>query len=480
MAKKKDSSAQTDGSEEKLTPEGVTPDDGTTEGTPTEERAETPAPDATPESTVPEEAETSAASELTLPEDIGISNPKTDAGVDDDAPVIAQDEPLRDGDAAPAPWAKAEAPGAETSASGEDTVETSATEEPVAPPADPIATERTSAEPPLAPAGTTIVQKKGGFVPIMVGGIVAAGLGFGLALYLENAGMAPFGSSDEAIDALNQRLDAQQRVLDDLNAAMEVGPDISGVEATASEAQAAASAASERIAALEGQLGEQAAKITELEKRPISEGVSEAAIQAYEDELARLQQAMQDQRAEVEALITEAQQKEAAAAEDAQQSSIRAGISQVLSAIDNGAPYANVLQGLGANGVEIPAALSGPAQSGVTTLGALIDSYPDAARDALADVRMATGEGTSSIGDFLKTQLGARSLTARDGDDADAVLSRAEAALRDGRLQDALAEIDTLPDPAKAAMADWTARATERAEALAAAEALLADQTQSQ
>ncbi|MCA0920235.1 hypothetical protein [Pseudooceanicola nanhaiensis] len=474
MAKKKDSSAQTDGSEEKLTPEGVTPEDGTTEGTPTEESAATPAPDATPESTdleeTPATADAASEPELTLPEDIGISNPKTESAGDDDAPVIAQEEPFRDTDEAP---------------TADDTPEDAETEmasddEPVLPPSDPIETERTVAEPPLAPAGTTIVQKKGGFVPIMVGGIVAAGLGFGLALYLDNAGIAPFGSDDEAVVALTERLDAQQRVLDDLNAALEVGPDISGVEAAASEAQAAAAAASDRIAALESQLGDQAAKITELEKRPISEGVSEAAIKAYEDELARLQQAMQDQRTEVEALITQAQQKEAAAAEDAQDASIRAGISQVLSAIDNGAPYANVLQGLGANGVEIPAPLSAPAQSGVTTLGALIDTYPDAARAALADVRMATGEGTSSIGDFLKTQLGARSLTARDGDDADAVLSRAEAALRDGRLQDALAEIDTLPEPAKAAMADWTASATERAQALAAAEALLADQTQSQ
>ena len=65
-----------------------------------------------------------------------------------------------------------------------------------------------------------------------------------------------------------------------------------------------------------------------------------------------------------------------------------------------------------------------------------------------------------------------RSLLPREGDDPDAVLSRIEAAVGEGRLSDALAEIELLPDVAKDKLSDWAAQATRRNEAVAAAEAL--------
>ena len=51
----------------------------------------------------------------------------------------------------------------------------------------------------------------------------------------------------------------------------------------------------------------------------------------------------------------------------------------------------------------------------------------------------------------------------KEGSNPDAVLSRAEADLRDGRLSEALGEIDTLPDDVTSAMADWLADARARA-----------------
>jgi hypothetical protein len=67
---------------------------------------------------------------------------------------------------------------------------------------------------------------------------------------------------------------------------------------------------------------------------------------------------------------------------------------------------------------------------------------------------------------FLRSQTGARSLAPRAGDDPDAVLSRAEAAVRDGRLREALAELEALPPAAAAELAPWRARAEQRVEAL--------------
>ena len=73
------------------------------------------------------------------------------------------------------------------------------------------------------------------------------------------------------------------------------------------------------------------------------------------------------------------------------------------------------------------------------------------------------------IGAFLLAQTGARSLEPREGDDPDAVLSRAEAALAAGDLATVMTEIGTLPEAGQAEMSDWIALAEQR---LAATNAL--------
>jgi hypothetical protein len=98
----------------------------------------------------------------------------------------------------------------------------------------------------------------------------------------------------------------------------------------------------------------------------------------------------------------------------------------------------------------------------VATDAALLAAFPDAARAALAAVAAeeAQGGGWSDRAlAFLQMQTGARSVTEREGTGPDAVLSRAEAALREGRLADAVAEVTTLPPAAQAPLADWLAQA---------------------
>jgi len=75
---------------------------------------------------------------------------------------------------------------------------------------------------------------------------------------------------------------------------------------------------------------------------------------------------------------------------------------------------------------------------------------------------------------FLRTQAGARSLPPKDGDDPDAVLSRAEAAVARGDMVSAITELQALPEAGQAAMAGWLARAETRRDALAAATELAA------
>ena len=75
---------------------------------------------------------------------------------------------------------------------------------------------------------------------------------------------------------------------------------------------------------------------------------------------------------------------------------------------------------------------------------------------------------------FLMTEAGIRSLRPREGTDPDAILSRAEAAARDGDLARALAEIGTLPAEGQEAMAGWVAEAKKRIDAVEAVAALAA------
>jgi hypothetical protein len=114
--------------------------------------------------------------------------------------------------------------------------------------------------------------------------------------------------------------------------------------------------------------------------------------------------------------------------------------------------------------------LAAHAATGVPTLQSLTDSFPDAARAALeAALKAQMGASwTDRALTFLRTETGIRSLDPREGNDPDAVLSRAEAAVQDDRLAEALAELAALPPEGQAAMQPWVDQAKVRIAALAA------------
>ena len=163
---------------------------------------------------------------------------------------------------------------------------------------------------------------------------------------------------------------------------------------------------------------------------------------------------------------------EAEAAKASETALQRNALTRLQAALVEGAPFAAILGDLGAAGLEVPAGLADSAETGVPTLAALRADFPDAARRALADAREADKGPDAGFGAFLARQFGARSVAPRAGDDPDAILSRAEAAVTDGRIDSALTELEALPDAAKPALAEWTALATRRQAAMAGAEAL--------
>lgn len=331
---------------------------------------------------------------------------------------------------------------------------------------------------PPAPVTTEqVVIRKGGFFPLVLGGVAAALIGFGVARYVLPDW--PFASDDQAgfQQDVEQRLQDQSAAIDGIESklnAMPETPDAAGIETAQAEIMSRLDGVSDQVSQVTARLDDIDARLTEVEKRPVGEAASDAAVTAYERELKALQDSMAQQRAEIEAMAQDARAMEESAEETAQATMRRAALTRIQTALDTGTGFASAVADLEAAGASVPDALADVANSGVPTLGELQNSFPDAARRALAVSRQSTGEG-AGVGGFLRDQLGIRSLTPREGDDPDAVLSRAEAATRDGRLQDALAEIEALPEAGRAELSDWAGQVALRLQAVSAAENLAQD-----
>lgn len=330
------------------------------------------------------------------------------------------------------------------------------------PAADPIATQ-------------TIVERKGGFIPMLLGGLVAGGIGFGAAYYLlpQIGGQDGEAFQQDVSAKLDQNATAIAGLTQTVNQ-MPEDPDMIVINAALSDMNAATESLASRLDALDSEFSALDDRLTTVEKAPISEGASDAAVAAYERELKALQDSMAAQRSELEAMASEAQSMENNAEETAKATMLRAALTRVQTALDTGTGFSAAVGDLQDAGVSVPAALSDVAEDGVPSLAQLQASFPEAARAALAVSRReaANNGDESGFSAFLKNQLGTRSLEPREGDDPDAVLSRAEAAVRDGRLTDTLAEIEALPAVGRAALSDWTTQVTRRQGAVAAAEAL--------
>jgi hypothetical protein len=193
------------------------------------------------------------------------------------------------------------------------------------------------------------------------------------------------------------------------------------------------------------------AKIAALEKRiaALPASSSDPALQQkLDDALTRLA----DAETAATARATEAEAAAKAAARTL-------AIDALSDAIASGQPFAAQLQAVA--DPALSTALGPMAEAGVPTLVGLQDAFPDAAREALRTAReISTEDGWGDrLVDFLAAQTGARPLAPMEGATPDAILSRAEFALSEGRVADALTELDSL-DPAVVAPLDgWIAQA---------------------
>jgi hypothetical protein len=322
------------------------------------------------------------------------------------------------------------------------------------------------AAPEMVTAPVASPRRSGVLGPLLGGALAAIG-GFGLS-HFNVLGFATNGSADLA--ALGDRLDAilTKQAADQASA-------VGGLKAEAG-------ALGDRIATLEAmptpeppdlsRLDDLDRRLQVIEAVPAGSDASTAALAAKLAELERRIAALPatgaapELQAELDAALarlTEAEASAKARADEATAAAVAASQAEarrvLADAVASGAPFTAELAAVADPG--LTEAMSGLAETGVPTLAKLQADFPDAAREALRLAREISAEGGcgSRLVDFLASQTGARSVAPREGDDPDAVLSRAEFALGEGRVADALAELQPLDAGVKAPLEPWIAAA---------------------
>lgn len=319
---------------------------------------------------------------------------------------------------------------------------------------------------PSAPSSPQPAKRRGGFFAPVIGGALAATAGYGLAQYVPNGWPLQdtarleqqLATQTEAITTLEARLAAVEAAkVPDISPLMETLATLNGrmaaLETGPAERSEQTAALAEAVTALQAEvkaLG--AAPATGQAAAPVPSNITALAAEAE----ARLKEA----EAQAAAMKAEAEALTRAAV-------AQAAFGRLQAAVDSGAPFATILPDLGQ---EPPKVLLDHAETGLPSLSLLQETFPEAARLALeAALRADMGDSwTERATSFFRSQTGARSLTPREGNDPDAILSRAEAAVKTGDLTAAFAEISALPEAAQAPMAEWRAKAETRQAALVA------------
>ncbi len=362
----------------------------------------------------------------------------------------------------------------------------------------------------------------GAFTGMILGGILAAAAGFGLARVVpggwplqDNSALeAQIKAQADALAAMTAQLEAQIKAQTDALAALNTQlADLEArpVETATQEIAALRADLEKRLAnppdvidpapliarATEGiqtMIADLDSRLTRIELRPAGAGgaASASALAAYVRQLqdlraqieaqsgqesevaARIEAAAAEAKAQLAAAALEAERFKSEAEATARAATIGAALGRIRAALEAGGPYTGAVDDLTAAGVQVPADVADFAASGVPTLADLQGSFPAVARDALtAALRAQPAAGwVDRITAFLRTQTGARSLSPREGNDPDAILSRAEGQLAKGDIAATLAELGTLPGPAQDILAPWVADAQARQKAIAAMPAL--------
>ncbi len=309
---------------------------------------------------------------------------------------------------------------------------------------------------------------------LIFGGLIAGAIGFLVATFLPNGFINQSGDAEATLSAT---VEAQSARIDDLTGQVESlsaeftrtgDGGIDQLNTKVSELDARMETLAPAVDQFGQHLDQIVARLEALEARPIinvEDGGDAMAAQldAFRSELNGVTEAA---RAEIEEAKSRAAEIVAEADVVAAEAQRRAVLAEIGAALENGAPFANTLSKLEAAPVDLVAV----ADDGAPTLASLRSAFPELARAALneeldAPENAGTGEKLTA---FLRRQTNARSLSAREGDDVDAILSRAESNLQGAEVSKALSELGALSEGSQAIFAEWILQAESRIAAVSA------------
>lgn len=314
-------------------------------------------------------------------------------------------------------------------------------------------------------------RKSSGFVPLFVGGFICAGLGFGAAIFTQQSN--PIWSVHPDVAQFRDETTGQMSDIDER--LKELGEILAVVDQRAigdvfkSDIDDLMSRYDQRFAKITSNLESYEKRLGALEKSTIESAIPDELVAQYQDEVKRLKETLETQRESLQQFMSETAETANEVTQRAKDTVARGILAQIRAAIDAGGPFDSAIKEFDEQvGDAIPNQLRSLAQDGVQTYQELRDGFAEVARLALSAAReeLNESEGFSGIGDYLRKQFQARSVIPKTGDDADAVLSRAEQALRENDLTGALDELDALPDTARDQMQLWIDAARERQGAL--------------
>ena len=314
-------------------------------------------------------------------------------------------------------------------------------------------------------------RKSSGVLQLVVAGFVCAGFGFGAAILSQPSNpiwpihpdMAQFRDEttgqiigiDTRLNALEGRVtDVDERALGDV---------------FQSDLDELTNGYDQRFLEIASQLENFDKRLAALEESAIESAIPDELVAQYQGEVKRLKETLEAQRESLQKFMAETAEATNEVTQRAKDTVARGILAQIRAAIDAGGPFDTAIKEFDEQvGHALPNQLRSLAQEGVQTYQELRDSFAEAARSALNAARdeLNESEGFMGIGNYLRQQFQARSVTPKMGDDADAVLSRVEQELRENDLTGALNELDALPDAARDQMQPWIDQARERQDAL--------------
>lgn len=290
-------------------------------------------------------------------------------------------------------------------------------------------------------------------------GAEAAKEALNAALSAAPAGATDLSSVENAIAAQDQRIEGLDQAIAALNTP---GQNASTAGVAGNVDPNGLAAVQSAQAQLRSQVEQLEGRVAELAERPVADGSALAEIENLRRQSAELQQsiaaAAQQAEESIASTRSEAASVQQQTTEIARRAQVAAAAAGLQAALETGGNLEGGISDLRAAGVEPPGTLS----ADVPSLPQIQAGFDQAARAGLAASLRADapgGDALGAIGNFLRVQTGARSVEPKDGTDPDAILSRAGAAVRNGDIGTALAEISALPAPGQEAMAAWTADA---------------------